>query len=103
MYLSLRYQKRKSLKDIEISHKAFYFYMSISKDVDIESRGGAISQLTVPLSEMRDNRRMLSQEMFGKDDLLGRMKNHQALNWPGILQFGHPYFHQNRPFRTLCL
>lgn len=51
------------------SHKAFYFYMSISKDVDIESRGGAISQLTVPLSEMRDNRRMLSQEMFGEDEL----------------------------------
>ena len=53
------------------SHRAFNFFMSISKDVDVESRGGAISHLTVPLSEMRENRRMLSQEMFGVTDLRG--------------------------------
>ena len=29
------------------SHKAFNFFMSISKDIDVESRGGAISHLTV--------------------------------------------------------
>ena len=53
------------------SHKAFNFFMSISKDIDVESRGGAISHLTVPLSEMRDNRRMISQEMFGVTELRG--------------------------------
>lgn len=52
-------------------HKAFNYFMSISKDVDIESRGGIISHLSVPLNEMRDNRRMLSQEMFGVEELRG--------------------------------
>lgn len=47
------------------SHKAFNFFMSISKAVDVESRGGDISHLTVPLREMMDNRNILSQEMFG--------------------------------------
>ena len=47
------------------SHRAFNFFMSVSKDIDIESRGGIISHLTVPLSEMRDNRGVLSKEMFG--------------------------------------
>ncbi|MGN1211918.1 MAG: transposase [Candidatus Cryptobacteroides sp.] len=53
------------------SHKAFNFFMSITKDIDIESRGGAISHLSVPLSEMRDNRRVLSLEMFGVAELRG--------------------------------
>lgn len=60
------------------SHKAFNFFMSISKDVDIESRGGAISHLTIPLSEMRENRRLLSQEMFGVAELRG-LKMEQRL------------------------
>lgn len=51
------------------SHKAFNFFMSISKDIEIESRGGAISHLSVPLSEMRENRRQLSKEMFGVEKL----------------------------------
>ena len=51
------------------SHKAFNYFLSASKDIDIESRGGAISHLTVPISEMRDNRRMLSKEMFGETEL----------------------------------
>ena len=53
------------------THKAFNYFMSISKDIDIESRGGIISHLSVPLNEMRDNRRVLSQEMFGIEELRG--------------------------------
>ena len=37
----------------------------------MESRGGAISHLSIPLSEMRDNRRILLQEMFGVSELRG--------------------------------
>ena len=51
------------------SHKAFNYFLSASKDIDIESRGGAVSHLTVPMSEMRDIRRMLSEEMFGVTEL----------------------------------
>lgn len=51
------------------SHKAFNYFLAIAKDVEIESRGGAISNLTIPLSEMRDNRRALTMEMFGVSEL----------------------------------
>ena len=51
------------------SHKAFNFFMSFSKAVDVESRGGVISHLTVPLREMIDNRKTLSREMFGMTEL----------------------------------
>lgn len=53
------------------SHKAFNYFMSISKDVDIESHGGVVSHLSVPLSEMREYRIKLSQEMFGVEELRG--------------------------------
>lgn len=51
------------------SPKAYNYYLSATKDTDIESRGGSISYLTIPLHEMRDNRRLLSQEMFGISEL----------------------------------
>ena len=51
------------------SHKAYNYFLSTTKDVDIESRGGAISNLTVPLSEMRNNRRILMGELFGMTEL----------------------------------
>ena len=51
------------------SHKAFNYFMSITKDVEIESHEGAISHLTVPIFEMRENRRIISQKMFGEANL----------------------------------
>ena len=59
------------------SHKAFNYFMSISKDIEIESHGGVISHLSVPLSEMRDNRRLLSREMFGVDELRALSMEHR--------------------------
>ncbi|MGM9753922.1 MAG: hypothetical protein ACI3ZK_07740, partial [Candidatus Cryptobacteroides sp.] len=45
------------------------FFMNISKDIDIESKEGAISYLTVPIVEMRENRNMISRELFGTESI----------------------------------
>lgn len=51
------------------SHKAYNYFLNATREVDIESRGGSISHLTVPLCEMRDNRAFLLNEMFGVSNL----------------------------------
>ena len=53
------------------SHKAYNYFLISAKDTDIESLTGSISQLSVPLAEMRENRRILSEELFGLQDLRG--------------------------------
>lgn len=51
------------------THRAFNYFMSISKDVDVESREGVVSCLTVPINELRNYRRQLSLKYFGKTEL----------------------------------
>lgn len=47
------------------SHKGFNYFMCISKDSDVESRGGAISNLTMPIQEMRQHKAEICQRLFG--------------------------------------
>lgn len=47
------------------SNKSFNWFMCISKEEDIESRGGSISRLTIPIQEMRQHRNAICQELFG--------------------------------------
>ena len=51
------------------THKAYHYFLSITKESDVESRGGIISHLSIPLSEMRENRRLMLQELFGVAEL----------------------------------
>lgn len=51
------------------THRAYNFFMNISKDIDVESKEGAISYLTVPIVEMRENRNMISRELFGTESI----------------------------------
>jgi len=47
------------------THKAYNYFLCMSREENVESRGGTISCLTLPLHEMRENRNTLSLEMFG--------------------------------------
>lgn len=51
------------------SHRAFNMFMCISKEVDVESRGGTISHLSIPIQEMRQHKNELCIQMFGKKDI----------------------------------
>ena len=48
------------------SHRAFNYFLGMSREEDIESRGGAISRLSLPDAELREHRSRISLELFGK-------------------------------------
>ena len=45
--------------------KSFQYFMGSSKDSDIEAKGGAISRLSIPDNEMRQNKEAVCKELFG--------------------------------------
>lgn len=51
------------------THRSFLYFMCKSKESDVESRGGAISYLTLPMQEMRQHKAEACMEMFGRKDV----------------------------------
>lgn len=51
------------------THKAFFYFMCHTKEDDIESRGGDISRLSIPIQEMRQNRDIVARQMFGTSQI----------------------------------
>lgn len=49
--------------------KSFFFFMSYTREDDIESRGGNISRLSIPIQEMRRHRDELCIQLFGKEGI----------------------------------
>lgn len=48
------------------SYRAFHFFLSRTKEEDVESRGGSISRLSLPDAELRQHKREILQELYGK-------------------------------------
>lgn len=48
------------------SHRSFLFFLSRSREEDVESRGGAISRLSLPDVELRQHKRNMIRELYGK-------------------------------------
>ena len=46
------------------THKSFNFFLCRSKEEDIESRGGELSRLSIPIQEMRQHRNEICRELF---------------------------------------
>lgn len=55
------------------SPKSYLYFLGSSKEVEVDSRGGIISHLSIPIQEMRENRKRVAMELFGQADL--RMLN----------------------------
>lgn len=51
------------------SCKGFSYFLGKSKEDDVESQGGTISHLSIPIQEMRQHRDELCVEMFGENRL----------------------------------
>lgn len=45
--------------------KSFNYYMCRTREEDVESRGGALSVLSIPMQEMRMNKTAVCMELFG--------------------------------------
>lgn len=49
--------------------RSLYYFMGRTREEDIESRGGALSRLSIPIQEMRQNRDALCKEILGRDSI----------------------------------
>lgn len=47
------------------SHRSFHYFMCITKESDIDNRGGSVTRLSIPIQEMRECRDVLCRELFG--------------------------------------
>ena len=49
--------------------KSFNYFLCITREEDVDSRGGSISLLSIPMQEMRQHKNEVCQELFGKKSL----------------------------------
>lgn len=47
------------------THKSFNYFMCVSKESDVDERGGSISRLSLPMQEMRQHKTETCTELFG--------------------------------------
>lgn len=67
------------------THKAFNLFLCISRDEYVESRGGAISRLSIPIQEMRQHRNEICQDIF-KVNTIRMLNVEQRLRLARILR-----------------
>lgn len=49
--------------------RSYNYFLCISKEIDIESRAGYISRLSIPIAEMRQHKNELCRSMFGVESI----------------------------------
>lgn len=49
--------------------KSYLYFMSRTKETDVDEHRGAISSLSIPIVELRQRKRELCRELFGQNDL----------------------------------
>ena len=49
--------------------KSFNYFLCISREEDVDARGGTISHLSIPMQEMRQHKKEICKEMFGTTDI----------------------------------
>ena len=50
------------------THKGYNYFLCRSKEEDVESRGGFVSRLSIPIQEMRVIKKQVCKELFGQDN-----------------------------------
>ena len=51
--------------------KSFNFFLCITKEEDVEARGGTISLLSIPMQEMRQHKNEVCKELYGTKSIKG--------------------------------
>lgn len=59
------YVAYKVVEQLFRSVKGFNYFLCRTKEDEVDARGGVISNLSIPIQEMRNNRNCICQEMFG--------------------------------------
>lgn len=60
------YVENRIVEELFHSYKGFNNFMILSRESDIESRAGSISQLSLPLQEMREHRTEICKDLYGE-------------------------------------
>lgn len=66
LILPVNYIPTDLVEKIFKSLRSYHFFLSRTREEDVESRGGAISRLSLPDAEMRQHKREILLELFGK-------------------------------------
>ena len=66
--------------------KSFNFFLCITKEEDVEARGGSLSLLSIPMQEMRQHKNELCLELFGTNSIKG-LNTQQRLKLARTLRF----------------
>ena len=67
LILPVNYIPVRILQSLFRSARAYHFFMSSTREEDVESHGGSISRLSLPDTEMRQHKRELLKELFGRE------------------------------------
>ena len=51
--------------------KSLHFFQCRTRDEDVDSRGGILSHLSIPMQEMRQHKNDLCRELFGAGSIKG--------------------------------
>ena len=81
------------------THKSFNYFMSVSRDSDVESSGGAISRLSIPDHQMRQNKVAVCKEIFGVESAR-TLSTSQRLKLMRVLK--HRYDSSPKQLARIC-
>ena len=60
------------------SCKSFHYFLSKTREEDVEARGGSISRLSIPMQEMRQHKKNICMELFGTASVM-RLNTQQRI------------------------
>lgn len=60
------------------SCKSFHYFLSKTREEDVEARGGSISRLSIPMQEMRQHKKDICMELFGTASVM-RLNTQQRI------------------------
>ena len=58
--------------------KSFNYFLCITREEDVDARGGSISLLSIPMQEMRQHKKEVCEELFGTK-IVKRLSTDQRL------------------------
>ncbi len=58
--------------------KSFHYFLSKTREEDVEARGGSISRLSIPMQEMRQHKNEICMELFGTTSI-ARLNTQQRI------------------------
>ena len=65
--------------------KSFNYFICVTKESDVDARGGAISHLSIPMQEMRQHKNELCKELFGTQSVR-KLDTQQRLRLAKVLR-----------------